>query len=85
MPSSTFRLIVLKKKTTPEPAAVMNQVKQVASRAWIIGLKPVNLSIIIYSDSFYTVTFSASNLIEGTEIRGAFEIRSEFSNRSSIQ
>jgi hypothetical protein len=42
MASRTFLLMVLKKKTTPAPAAVTAQVKQVANSAWMMGFKPLN-------------------------------------------
>ncbi|BBO77394.1 hypothetical protein DSCW_48110 [Desulfosarcina widdelii] len=45
--SKTFRLMVLKKKTSPEPSAVMNQVNNVAIKAWRTGLKPKKKSIFI--------------------------------------
>jgi ZIP family zinc transporter len=44
IPSSTLRFISEKKKTTPAPAAVMNQVKSPANRACCTGPKPSRYS-----------------------------------------
>jgi len=44
MESSTFLLILLKKKTSAAPAAVTNHVKRVAKKALHTGEKDINES-----------------------------------------